>query len=217
MNIACPTCGGDIALSDVNVSTDVALCRRCEKNFSYAELCASQNLALVDLRRPPKGAWFLESTRGFEVGATTRSAIALFLVPFMVLWSGGSLGGIYGTQLMKGEFDPEASLFGVPFLIGTLVLGSVALMAVAGKIVLRVEGDDGALFTGVGPIGWTRRFNWREMRSVRTTVSTGSRGATRERITLEGQQRIDFGLGITSERRHFIEACIRQALAKKRR
>ena len=51
-----------------------------------------------------------------SLGATTRSPIAFFLVPFMCVWSGGSLGGVYGSQVLNGEFDLGISLFGIPFI-----------------------------------------------------------------------------------------------------
>ena len=42
---------------------------------------------------------------GFRLTLSTRSCIAFFLVPFTLFWAGGSLGGIYGTQIAKGEFN----------------------------------------------------------------------------------------------------------------
>ena len=40
----------------------------------------------------------------------------------MLIWSGGSLGGIYGTQIANQEFSLLQSLFGIPFIIGTINL-----------------------------------------------------------------------------------------------
>jgi hypothetical protein len=215
MQARCPTCVTEIALEDVNVATDLALCRRCKQTFAFSELSGEAGEPQVDLRRPPKGAWFEQTSRGFEVGASTRSPQAFFLVPFMMVWSGGSLGGIYGTQIAKGEFNPFISLFGIPFVLGTLVLGSFALMTVAGKVRVRVEGDEGQLFTGVGPFGWTRRFSWREMTKVGTTQKQGRNGSS-EQITLEGQRRIDFGSGLNTDRLHFVLAALRKMRREKR-
>jgi hypothetical protein len=67
---------------------------------------------------PPNGAGFEQLADGFRIGATTRSWMALFMIPFTCVWSGMSLGGIYGKQVSSGRFDPGSSLFGVPFLIG---------------------------------------------------------------------------------------------------
>ena len=38
MKAVCPKCRGAIPLDDVNVATDIALCRRCEQTFAYSEL-----------------------------------------------------------------------------------------------------------------------------------------------------------------------------------
>ena len=128
----------EIPLADVNVSTDLALCRRCAKNYSYAEL-ASAPATPVDLAKPPKGAWLTQTVRGFEVGASARHPAAFFLVPFTCIWSGVSLGGIYGSQIVKGRFNLSESLFGIPFLIGTIILGSITLVMLFGKTTVRVE------------------------------------------------------------------------------
>jgi len=194
----------------VNVSTDLALCRACGHTFSYAQLVGEQDAAAADLEHPPKGAWFRRDMTGFEVGATTRSASAIFLVPFMCVWSGFSLGGIYGTQIVKGQFDPMMSLFGIPFLLGTLLFGSIAVMAVCGKVVVRVIGSDGIIFTGVGPVGWKRRFRWDGVSAFRITETRGRRGSTSDQITMEGGQRMSFASGISAPRMDFMVSALRQ-------
>ncbi len=104
--LLCPKCRREIPLEDVNVSTDIALCRQCNQPWSYAELVEESNEQAFDPTRPPRGAWFRQNpARGFEVGATTRNAGAFFLVPFMCVWSGFSLGGIHGSQIVKGHFN----------------------------------------------------------------------------------------------------------------
>lgn len=216
MQAVCPSCRSSIALADVNVSTDLALCRQCQKTFSYAQLVSGAVDSQVDLNRAPPGAQFSRTARGFEVSASTRSPMALFLVPFMCVWSGGSLGGIYGTQLASGEFKLGPSLFGIPFVLGTLMFGSIAVMAVCGQVRVRVDGDLGSVFTGVGSLGWTRHFNWREMTSVSTADASSGRGRVTERITLQGQRRIDFAGNLNAERRHFMLAALRRMLLERR-
>lgn len=199
-----------IPLADVNVSTDIALCRQCGKNFSYAELVVDQTQAQMDLTHPPKGAWFLRDPGGFEVGASTRHPSSFFLVPFMMVWSGFSLEGIYGTQIVKGEFNLTASLFGIPFLLGTGLFGSIALMTVFGKTSVKVVNDQATLFTGVGPVGWRRRFKWSEVRNIRETVRNGSRGGATEQITIDADRRLDFAAGLNSAKQEFLIAALRQ-------
>ena len=158
--ILCPRCRTEISLEDGNVSKDLALCRQCGQTWSYADLNEESKVSNFVPSEPPSGAWYWETgPRTFEIGATTRSSLAIFLVPFMCVWSGGSLGGIYGTQIAKRHFELGISLFGIPFLLGTLLFGSVAMMSLCGKVTVKVDDDDGVIFTGVGPIGWRRRFS----------------------------------------------------------
>ncbi|GDY19649.1 hypothetical protein LBMAG56_09940 [Verrucomicrobiota bacterium] len=212
MNISCPKCRRAIPLEDVNVSTDVALCRSCSQTFSFAELAKEQAEPPMDMSRPPTGTWLRQMGGGFEVGATTRSAIAFFLVPFTVLWSGGSLGGIYGTQIYKGALDWKLCLFGLPFLLGSLFLVPFALMCVCGKITVRREGDRGAVFTGIGPIGWTRRFRWSEVKAVRRSLTKwqqNNRSVPQIEIELEAKS-LRFGSQLSGPRREFLLRALKQ-------
>ena len=209
--MVCPKCRAEIPLDDVNVATDIALCRQCGQTWSYADLIEDNKISDYLPSAPPGGTWFRETgPRAFEVGVTTRSAIAFFLVPFMCVWSGGSLGGIYGTQFAKGHFDLGQSLFGIPFILGTLLFGSIAVMSVCGKTTVKVDGDEGVIFTGVGAVGWRRRFNWRSVSAIRRTEKTGNRGSTSEQITFEGEKRMNFAAGIKTERLDFLLAILRK-------
>ena len=209
--ILCPHCRSDIQLDDVNVSKDIALCRQCGQTWSYADLNEESKTSDFIPASPPSGTWYEETgPRTFVVGSTTRSAIAFFLVPFMCVWSGFSLGGIYGTQFAKGHFNLGESLFGIPFILGTLLFGSIAVMSVCGKVTVRLDGDEGTIFTGVGPIGWRRRFNWRNITSIRRTEKVGNRGSVSEQITFEGEKRLNFAAGIKTERLDFMLAMLRK-------
>jgi ribosomal protein L40E len=206
----CPKCRAEIPLEDVNVAKDIALCRRCGTTSNYAEVIEDAETAF-DPMKPPRGTWFREQPPlEFEVGASTRSAAALFLVPFMCVWSGFSLGGIYGTQFAKGHFDLFQSLFGIPFILGTLFFGGMAVMTVCGKVVVNVNGDQGAVFTGVGPIGWRRRFSWREVTGMRRTMAYSNRRMPSPQITFEGTRPISFGTGVKQERLDFMLTMLRK-------
>ena len=198
-------------MDDVNVAKDVALCRRCAEPFSYADLIANQEVAQVDLMNPPKGTWFKQDGSSWELGCTTRSPVAFFLIPFVCLWSGGSMWCIYGTQFHRGHFYLSQSLFGIPFLIGTLVLVPAALMTMCGKFYVRVESDEGRVFTGIGPLGWSRRFRWSEVREVREWMRKWQRNDRNlPMIELDGPKPIRFGSGLTEPRRLFFLAALRR-------
>lgn len=219
MKLTCPSCCKLIPADQMNLGTDVALCPCCNEAFSISALVAAgQDSDEVDLFDPPRGAWFSETYSGWTIGATTRSPMALFLVPFMCVWSGGSLGGIYGSQIVQGEFNLAMSLFGIPFVLGTLAFGSMAVMTVCGKTTVTVDNFSNAsrIFTGVGPIGWTRRFEWASITRIEEDYpgyqSSGSSGMV---IVLIGRTRLKFGSMLTDPRRYFLLQGLRKQLSRR--
>lgn len=154
------------------------------------------------ISNPPKGTWYERGIHETVFGASTRSPIAIFLIPFMCAWSGLSLGGIHGSQIKKGEFDLTMSLFGLPFLIGTIILGSVVLMSLFGKVEVTL-GQKSKVFLGVGPIGWSRYFDWHSIKTIREELSNFRRnGRAQMGIVLEGngprrKQALFFIAGLT--------------------
>lgn len=237
MKIICPKCQSEISNRDVNVSADLAFCDKCSNLFKLSELLntnidlskkesVSNNILdlpvyesklkkkqnnTIDLTNPPSGVWIKKYNDGFEVGATTRSPLAFFLVPFMFVWSGGSIGGIYGSQIISGKFNLFMSLFGIPFLIGTIIFGSIALMFTFGKVCVRVDGNQGVIFTGVGTTGMQKFFNVDEIASIREEGRNFQNGGT---ILMEGKQRHIFGSFINSERKYFFIRALKELMKK---
>lgn len=229
MQITCPTCHAKIATDDINVSTDVALCRSCGNTFHASEALSAGSPILgsllsaiappsgpVDLNSPPSGAWYRPEADGFAAGATTRSWSALFLVPFTCLWAGGSMFGIYGTQIIKGQFNLPMSLFGIPFLLGSSLLVSMCAMTLFGKVTISVHGDRLAIFTGFGPFGFTRTASLSEFKTVtedfRMVSSMNSNGTSRV-IRLAGSRSMAFGSVLSNDRRHFLAGALKTALS----
>jgi hypothetical protein len=209
MDTLCPSCRSPIALDDINVSTDIALCRRCSKTFHFSRLVDGSGAMVCDLNSPPKGAWYELLPGGFRAGASTRSWAAIFLVPFTCVWAGGSMSGIYGTQIIHRQFNPFASLFGIPFAIGTVVLISTCAMMVAGRVEVVQSGDALSIFTGVGALGWKRTFSCSDFSSA-CEERAGNRQTPA--IVLEGAKRVKFGSGLNQERRYFLLSVLRQAM-----
>ena len=214
MTPRCPTCRRDLPLADVNVERDTALCRQCGGTFSFADLVAGDGAAeaAFDPLDPPRGAWFTPAFDGFEAGVSTRSPFAIFLVPFLCVWSGFSLGGIYGTQVWTGRFNLLMSLFGIPFVLGTFLFGSIALMSVAGKYVVSVAGDEGRIFVGVGPLGWTRHFAWSGITRIVEGQWVGNHGRPYPTIVLEGTRRLVIQGLPSQERQYFLLQALRAQL-----
>jgi len=212
MQVLCPKCGQAIAGNDMNVVTDIARCPRCGEVFALSSLVPANASGPVDIDNPPRGAWYRAEFDGFVVGATTRHPIALFLVPFMCVWAGFSLGGIYGSQIVQGRFNLGTSLFGIPFVLGTLLFGSMALMAVCGKVVVRVSDSAGVVFTGIGPFGWRRPFDSLQVTTVRIEPHFSGQHRQSMTIVLDGPHKLRFGSGLTEARRDFVANVLRQEL-----
>jgi hypothetical protein len=219
MKFNCPTCRQPLLAENINVQTDLAVCKACGNVARVSEL-ADMDFDARAVANVPAGAWTHQYRGETVVGATTRSPVAFFLVPFMCVWSGGSLGGIYGAQLTNGKFDPVISLFGLPFLIGSVFFWSIALMAICGKVEIKVHEGAGTIFTGVGRIGWKRAFNLDDIESIEEGAArTGTSGKyplfNGGTIVLRGKTLLSFGNNLNEARRYFIFQTLRQLKARR--
>jgi hypothetical protein len=200
----CPKCNAVISNENINIQTDIARCIVCNYIFNISEAVASDD-SFFDLNNTPSGAWIDREFNQITVGATTISPIAFFLVPFMLVWSAGSIGGIYGSQIISGVFDPFMCLFGIPFIIGSVIFWTLALMAIWGKIEIVLTNDGGEIFTGIGNVGIKKRFLWKEVSSITEEKSNLSYpGSKSGLILIKGKNRIEFGRGLNTERSYYI-------------
>jgi hypothetical protein len=213
----CQLCGGVIALADVNVATDLALCRTCGKTMPFSEITPIPGAAEVDLQRPPKGVRIEDSTlRGRSIFYRKISPIVLFLIPFTAVWSGGSMLGIYGTQLKEGHFDLARSLIGLPFLLGTVVLVSVILFSLFGRWRIGYSGGILTVALEVGPLGWTRRLACDRSACVNIRPAKWQRNNVPQHlIQVECQgNTLKFASPIPDEAKAFIAEAVRRTLAE---
>ncbi|MCP4522340.1 MAG: hypothetical protein GY827_11725 [Cytophagales bacterium] len=200
----CPNCNTEIDPQNINIQTDIAQCQSCHHIFKISENIETMNHDGFDMDDPPKGTWIKREMNKMVIGVSTRSPFAFFLIPFMVVWSSMSIGGIYGSQIMSGEFNPFMSLFGIPFLLGSIIFWSIALMTITGKVELTLDKQGGKIFTGVGVIGITKRFQWSEVSSIEEKVSNlRMRGRQNTSLVFEGKRRISFGYGLIREHRQY--------------
>jgi hypothetical protein len=145
---------------------------------------------IVPVMTPPKGVDLVETMDGFRLTLSTRSCIAIFLVPFTLVWAGGSLGGIYGTQIAKGEFNWMMSLFGLPFLVGSCFLIALTVMSVAGRTIVELAGGKFSIRTGALGVYRTRSAPWSDVRSCRLTEAT-RRGRNSYSTTYQVEIKVD--------------------------
>ena len=211
----CPNCGQELPLADVNVAQDAALCRACGYTGSFLAAATVPRLTDEELARPPKR---VSLQRGFGDALTVtcrpRRGTLLFLIPFTAFWSGFSMAGIYGTQIASGTFDPKLSLFGLPFLAGTIVLVTVILYCLFGKTTVTLSKGRVQTFTGLFGVGRTREMEC----GPGTTVTIGQSGyrvnnVTQPEITVtSGDRSLKFGaMVIPNDALPYVAAVLRRA------
>ncbi|WDE96631.1 hypothetical protein PQO03_01445 [Lentisphaera profundi] len=213
----CPECSAQVSIDDVNVSTDIALCRSCGKTCSFADISGQAEVPdFNELKMPKHIRIEPDFGDGKSIVYKKMSPIVLFLIPFTAAWGGFSMWGIYGRQIMKGEFDLTQSLFGLPFLFGTIVLTSVCLFALFGKWLVTLNNGRGTVFVGLGPLGWKRKFLYQK--NTRVTVDySGIRQNNRPMKCIHiqgGSKEMKFGSGMKEESLEYIASFIANEVTK---
>ena len=195
MEFHCPDCGLPIEVADLAPAQGVAVCRFCQKPHPLQACQAAvpyEQRNILPEQAVPKGVQLEETMDGFRLTLSTRSCIAIFLVPFTLFWAGGSLGGIYGTQIAQGKFNWMMSLFGIPFLIGSVALIGLTIMTVAGRTVVELAGGKFSIRTGALGVYRTKSAAWHDVRSGRLTEAT-RRGRNSYHTSFQVEFKVDGG------------------------
>ena len=211
----CPNCGKQLPLDDVNMAQDMALCRACGYAGAFLSASAVPPMTDEEMARPPKR---VKLERGFDDALTItcrpKRTSLLFLVPFTAFWSGISMTGIYIVPLATGNFEWKLGLFGLPFLIGTIVLVTIILNVLLGKMTV-------TLTKGKVAVG-THLLGWRRIRELAcgpgTTVMIGKSGVRvnhvpQPEIVLRSEgQELKFGaMGMSGDVLTYVAAVLRRA------
>lgn len=213
----CPFCHSKIPTDDVNVAKDLALCRACGRTTAFSIVSGAEEIALDSLDEPPR---CVRVEKGFNDEMTViyhrLSPVLFFLIPFTAIWSGGSMSAIIGTQIKKGTFSVEESLFALPFAIGTVVLLSVIAYLMFGKWVVSLSRGQGSVFVGVGPLGSTRRFSYDKTTLVSMCMTNMSVNNRPQKGILVRTNEKDFVFGafIKDDAKRFIAAAILQQVGR---
>jgi hypothetical protein len=239
---ACPRCKQVIPSEDVNVANDIAFCRKCNLSHRLSALTLGTVVdENVDVNQPPAGTWFLREGNAVVIGSTHRSPGQVFgLLFFCLFWNGivsvfvcfalASTLRHLGVPMpqwfptLKGSVMPIGLtlfvwLFLTPFIAIGLVLVTTFLSCLAGRTELRVDNGQGTLFTGIGALGFRKRFLTSDVRDVRIEDrrwrdSDGdSRRKTQIVIETAGKAVI-FGSMLTDERRRFVAGAAKRELVR---
>lgn len=211
----CPNCGAELALEDIHVAHDVALCRGCGYSGSFLAASTVPHLSDEEMARPPKRVTL---QRGFGDSLTItcrpKRSILFFLVPFVAFWSGISMTVIYILPLMKGEFDWKMGLFGLPFLLGTVVLVTIILNVLLGKTTVTLS--KGQVVVGTHLLGWTRRREFECGKGTTVSLQDSSYRVNnvpqKEIVLSSGGRSIRFGaMVLSNEAKGYVAAVLRRA------
>jgi hypothetical protein len=241
----CPQCKGVIPSEDINVASDIAFCRHCNLSHRLSDLTSGTTVDTdVDASRPPDGTWFQRDGRGTVIGASHRSLGQAFgLLLFTLFWNGIvsvfvllALGSTlqhlgvsvphwFPAPVMNGKSIPLGMtlflwLFLTPFiLIGLAMLGAF-LSCLAGRTELQIQGNQCVLFTGIGALGWRKRFSTSDVKDVRIEDRRwrDNDGDARRntQIVIETRDKpIKLGSMLNKERRGFIAGCLKKELVRR--
>ena len=244
----CSQCKKVIPAEDINVGADVAYCRVCNISHSLAALTSGMELdARVDLSNPPPGAWHVNDGTATTIGATHRSvAGALGALVFGLFWNGivsifvlvvsASTLKHFGVTLPEWFPAPNMNgqpmgvgmtifmwIFLTPFIVIGLIMIGTFFSCLMGRTEVRISREEGTVFTGLGKIGWRRRFTPGDIKQVRIDDRRwrDSDGDSRRKsqIVMETARGklIRFGGSLSAERRKFVASAVRQARSKRSR
>ena len=241
----CPKCRAVIPADDINVAADIAFCRPCNNAHTLSQIARGNGIDPdLDLSRPPSGAWKRANALGTIIGASHRSvAGAIGTFAFAAFWNGivsifvslalASTLSLIGLPLPQWFPAPKMNgssmglgmtlflwLFLTPFIAVGLAMIAAFFSCLAGKTEIRVRDWDGEIFTGVGPIGFRKKFKTESVKDVRIDDrqwrdSDGDRRRQTNIIIelLEGKP-IKFGSSLPEDRRLFLAASLRHAVVK---
>ena len=209
----CPKCNQEISGDQINIQQDLAYCGKCKKAVRISDYIHNVDDDF-DIKLAPVGAWVREEKKQLVIGAAMRSPFTFFMVLFMIVWTCGALGGIYGYQILTSKFDLIMTLFGIPFIIATVYFWILTIMSIWGKVELTIDKRGGTIFRGIGSVGRSKNFRWTEVSTIkqrnsyRRTVSTYGSS-----IMLEGKRNILFGMGLKYERLYYLLRAMKIILA----
>ena len=239
----CPKCGKVIPSEDINVANDIAYCRACHLSHQLSALTKGAEVdGDIDLNHPPAGAWYTSDGMGPVIGATHRSlGTAVGALAFSLFWNGIvsifvllALGGTLrnlGIPLPRWFPAPNMNgapmsvgmtiflwLFLTPFILVGLVMICTFLSSLCGKTEIRINNANGVVFTGMGSLGYRRRFDASAVRDVRIQDRQwrSSNGSPQQKTcivieTREGKQ-VKLGTLLSPERRKFVAGAVRKVL-----
>ena len=177
---------------------------------------------VASLAEPPTGCRFTADAEGFSICCALRGRGVWALTLGALAWNGvevqitiNSLR--YGdlSSLVDGWVSLLYIVFPGVFVWGGLFLAFMAIRGWFGHTCVTVHGKEGRIFTGIGRLGLTRRFDW----SAVMHVQEEGLGNGYSQITLVARRRrTRVGGGILdTARRQYLLAVLAAMIARRKR
>lgn len=233
----CPSCDTELTSESINIAEGVALCPSCGKLTRLSEVIEYEKPSEEIVNDPPPGCSLHNDYDTTVIRISIRSFGGFLGALFICLFWNGitsvfvviALSGLYANlvgpvpvwfpapTMDDGPMGLGMTLFLCLFLtpfvtIGLIMFGAV-LLAMGGSIVVRVGRDWATVKTGVGPIGYTRRFDPRKVKNISTGRSKiETNGEHKELIEIDADRTVRFASGLEEAKRDWLIAVLRRLL-----
>ena len=232
----CPSCDALLTSTDINIAEGVALCPGCGALSRLSEVVEYERPSDEVVNDPPPGCTLRNDIDSTVVRVSLRSFSGFIgSLFFCVFWNG--ITGIFVLIAAAGLYTnlvgplpnwfpaPEMEdgmgrgmtlflcLFLTPFvLIGLFMFGAV-LTSMMGSLVVRIGRDTASIKTGIGPIGWTRRFNPRKVEKISAGQTKWKQNdQTKPLIEIQADRTVRFASGLDEAKRDWLIAVLRRLL-----
>lgn len=152
---------------------------------------------IVGHLRPPDGVTYSETPDGFELIVSARrplEGLILIAALLFIAVAPKDRGGVF------------------PFILVVLLLVGILAMMLAGHIRVRLANGELSIFTGVGRVGWNRRYRWTCFHTVEELYVSGKGGGYY--VALDGAKHVRFGKILDEDRRVFVIQVLERELAR---
>jgi hypothetical protein len=213
VKLTCPTCAERDSIN-FNMETDVACCDHCGELFPLSRLVAEsqQREDFVNLPDPPQGVVFSTHRDGWAIAASTRdTANAAHLLLPVLFFLGPSVCFAW-QAIAQWTMNVGAFLFLAAWSTVGLATLWCCLMNVFGHVAIRNDGGKGSVFTGIGFVGLTKRFAWKDVVGIAEETPYQHQGYMAKKIVLVGVGK-SFGQMIPTFRIDWVAAMLQRIVA----
>lgn len=163
-------------------------------------------------------ATFWNSIVSFFLCAALGGLYTNLVGPLPTWYPGANTQIQSGSQTATPNTMPLGMVIGllcflIPFVLVGIGTAIAAIMGLVGRVTITLRGQEATAFTGVGPIGWRRRFDASSVRTVRIRESGSSTNdQPNKHIVIEADKTVKIGLLLSDKRRRWLAGVLSRVL-----